>query len=124
MLETFSCFYIGHLVLFEYIDVVDRWWKRQTARLEGEFPMSEEQLEFFCLVDQQKRGYQDQVDYLNALHVDQIPVEIDCKSWNSGSSALLMNRVHAALERRGLKKLGATPACGASGRRLFHILAV
>ena len=39
--------------------------------------MPEEQLEFFCQVDQRKRGYQDQVDYLNALHVDQVPVEID-----------------------------------------------
>src|SRR5581483_4219066 len=39
--------------------------------------MPEEQLEFFCQVDQRKRGYQDQVDYLNSLHVDQVPVEID-----------------------------------------------
>jgi len=39
--------------------------------------MPEEQLEFFCQVDQHKRGYQDLVDYLNALHVDQVPVEID-----------------------------------------------
>ena len=43
--------------------------------------MPEEQLEFFCLIEQYKHNYRSLMDHLNALHVDQVIVEVDGETY-------------------------------------------